>query len=379
MLACDIGVDISGCSTYLPEISRSENRQAAHRRDTMVISRTISREQLLEPVNKLPRERFAHLPTALEEAPRLREALGPEAPRLLIKRDDQTGLAFGGNKVRHLEFRLADIRARGADAITIMNAAVSNHARLHTALAARFGLSSHILKIPSKQDHPINGNQLLSRMMGAHIVEATSADPEVVNREYQEMLDRLKAEGRTIYDTVGDPFSTIAGTCAYLLGAVELLEQLDEIDAKPDHIFLVYGASAAGLVLAGKLLGEPYRVHAVNIGDAHDPVDYVLDFANRTAQHLGFDVEITPDDFDASTEYGAPGYAVPSNATMEAIRLAAQKEALIFDPVYTGKSFAAVIGEMRKGRIGPDDTVVFIHTGGTPNPFSYNEEILAAM
>jgi L-cysteate sulfo-lyase len=345
----------------------------------MTASRTIDRERLLEPVHRLPRERFADLPTPLEEAPRLREAVGPDAPRLLIKRDDQTGLAFGGNKVRHLEFRLADIRQRGADVLTIMNAAVSNHARLHTALAARFGLESHILKIPSAKDSPISGNQLLARMMGAHIVEASSSAPEVVEREYQEMLEKLTAEGRTIYDTVNDPFSTIAGACAYLIGAVELLEQLDEMDVKPDHIFIVYGASAAGLVLAGKLLGEPYRVHAVNIGDAHDPVDYVLDFANRTAQHLGFDVEITADDFDTSTEYGAPGYAVPSAKTMEAIRLAAQNEALIFDPVYTGKSFAAVIGEIRKGNIRRDETVVFIHTGGTPNTFSYPEEILSSL
>jgi 1-aminocyclopropane-1-carboxylate deaminase/D-cysteine desulfhydrase-like pyridoxal-dependent ACC family enzyme len=342
----------------------------------MAISRTISREALLDPVHKLPREKFAHLPTPLEEAPRLREALGPGAPRLFVKRDDQTGLAFGGNKVRHLEFRLAHIRARGADTITIMNAAVSNHARLHTALAAKYGLSSHILKLPSAKDDPVNGNLLLGRLMGAHVVDASSDDPEIANREYQEMLERLQAEGRTIYDTVSDPFSTIAGTCAYLIGTVELLDQLDQQGIKPTHIFLVSGASAAGLVLAGKLLGEPYRVHAVNIGDQVDPVNLVLDFANRTAEHLGFDVEITTDDFDTSTEYGKPGYAVPGDATFEAIRLAAQTEALIFDPVYTGKSFSAVIGEMRKGNITADDTVVFIHTGGTPNPFSYSDELL---
>lgn len=336
----------------------------------------LSRDELLKPVANLPRERFAHLPTPLEEAPRLRAALGPDAPRLLIKRDDQTGLAFGGNKVRHLEFRLADIRKRGATALTIMNPAVSNHARLHAALAARFGLSAHILRVPSEQDHPINGNQLLSHMMGARIVETSSNDPGVLQREYQELMDGLESEGHVVYDTLNDPFSTIAGTCAYLIGTVELLEQLDQLDAKPDHIVLVSGASAAGLVLAGKLLGESYRVHAVNIGDDVDPVNLVLDFANRTATHLGFVIEITADDFDASTEYGKPGYAQPSELTLEAISLAARNEALIFDPVYTGKSFAAVIGEMRKGAIKADETVVFIHTGGTPNPFSFSDDLV---
>ncbi|TVR74415.1 MAG: pyridoxal-phosphate dependent enzyme [Sphaerobacteraceae bacterium] len=342
----------------------------------MTTTLPLTRDQLLEPVHRLPRERFAHLPTPLEEAPRLREALGPQAPRIFIKREDQTGLAFGGNKVRHLEFRLADIWQRGATALTIMNPAVSNHARLHAALAAKFGLSAHILKVPSDQDAIVNGNLLLARMLGAEVIEPSSADPEVLHAEYRALKERLEGEGHVVYDTAEDPYSTIAGAFGFLIGAVEMLEQCERLGIKPDRIFLVYGASAAGLVLAGKLLGETYRVHAVNIGDHHDPYDYVLDFANRTSELLGYGIEVTRDDFDASAEYGAPGYAVPGDATMEAISLAARTEALIVDPVYTGKSLAALIGEMRKGKIGPDENVVFIHTGGTPNPFSYSEHLL---
>ena len=343
----------------------------------MTTTLPLTRDQLLEPVHRLPRERFAHLPTPLEEAPRLREALGPNAPRIFIKREDQTGLAFGGNKVRHLEFRLADIRQRGATALTIMNPAVSNHARLHAALAAKFGLSAHILKIPSDQDATVNGNLLLARMLGAEVIEPSSADPDVLHAEYRALKERLEEEGHVVYDTAEDPYSTIAGAFGFLIGAVEILEQSELLGIKPDRIFLVYGASAAGLVLAGKLLGETYRVHAVNIGDHHDPYDYVLDFANRTSELLGYGIEITRDDFDASAEYGAPGYAIPGDATIEAISLAARTEALIVDPVYTGKSLAALIGEMRKGAIGPDENVVFIHTGGTPNPFSYSEHLLS--
>ncbi len=342
----------------------------------MTTTLPLTRDQLLEPVHRLPRERFAHLPTPLEEAPRLREALGPDAPRIFIKREDQTGLAFGGNKVRHLEFRLADIRQRGATAMTIMNPAVSNHARLHAALAAKFGLSAHILKIPSDQDAIVNGNLLLARMLGAEVIEPSSADPDVLHAEYRALKERLEGEGHVVYDTAEDPYSTIAGAFGFLIGAVEMLEQFERLQIKPDRIFLVYGASAAGLVLAGKLLGEKYRVHAVNIGDHHDPYDYVLDFAMRTSELLGYGIEITRDDFDASAEYGSPGYAVPGDATIEAISLAARTEALIVDPVYTGKSLAALIGEIRKGKIGPDENVVFIHTGGTPNPFSYSEHLL---
>ena len=137
----------------------------------------ISREELLDRVNRLPRVPFAHLPTPLEEMPRLREALGPRAPRLLVKRDDLTGFALGGNKVRHLEYRLADIRAHGADTIIVANVAQSNHARLHAALAARFGLTTYILKIPSHKDTPVNGNLLLDHIVGARIVEAYPVDP----------------------------------------------------------------------------------------------------------------------------------------------------------------------------------------------------------
>lgn len=340
-------------------------------------SALIDREELMRVVDRLPRERMAHIPTALEEMPRLRETLGPGAPNLLVKRDDQTGLAFGGNKGRHLEFRLADIRAKGADTLLIENAAVSNHARIHSALAAKYGLDSYILKVPSDKDHPVNGNLLLDYLLGAHVVDASSDVPDVLERELNELTRRLEAEGRTVYSTISDPFSRIAGTIAYLVAAVELLEQLEQRDVVPDHIFLVSGAAAAGLTLAGKLLGERYHVHAVGIGDQSDPVTVVCEFANETAKLLDFNVTVTPEDFTAYTEYGEPGYAIAGERCLEAIRLAAQNEALLFDPVYTGKSFSVVVDKVRNGAFGAGESVVFIHTGGTPNLFSYSDELMA--
>ncbi|MFW6074838.1 MAG: pyridoxal-phosphate dependent enzyme [Chloroflexota bacterium] len=337
------------------------------------------RDGLLRAVSKLPRERVAHLPTALEEMPRLREALGADAPALLVKREDQTGLAFGGNKGRHLEFRLADIRKRGADTLVIQNHAVSNHARIHTALAAKYGLDSYILKIPSDKDDPVNGNLLLDHLLGAHIVESSSDDLAVLESELDEHIERLEAEGRTVYNTISDPYSTIAGTIAYLVAAVELLEQLDERGGALDHIVLSSGAAAAGLTLAGKLLGSSYRVHAVGVGDQADPAAMVCDFATRTAELLGFDITVTRDDFTAHTEYGSSGYAVADERCLEAIRLAARTEALIVDPVYTGKSFSALVDQVRNGAFDAGETVVFIHTGGTPNVFSYSDEIMASL
>lgn len=337
---------------------------------------TISRQDLLDRVGTLPRVRFAHLPTPLEEAPRLREALGPDAPRILIKRDDTTGLAFGGNKVRHLEFRMGDIRAKGADSLIVTNVAQSNHARLHTALAAKFGLTNYIIKIPSAKDDPVTGNLLLGKIMGAQVIEAPSDDPAAVTAELDTLIARLESEGHTVYDVPRDRFSKIAGTCGYLVGAVELLDQLDALETKVDHVFMAHGTSSAGLALAGKLLGEPYRVHPVSVGPSEaDAAAYVCTAANGAAELLGFDIRLTPEDIDTHGEYVGERYGVVTDTGLEAIHLTGTTEAIILDPVYTGKSMSALIDQIRKGAIGPDETVVYVHTGGLPIVFAYAGEI----
>ena len=346
----------------------------------VVETATITRQELLERVGTLPRVRFAHLPTALEEAPRLREALGPNAPRILIKRDDMTGLAFGGNKVRHLEFRMGDIRAKGADSLIVTNVAQSNHARLHTALAAKFGLTNYIIKIPSLKDEPVTGNLLLGHIMGAKIIEAPSADPEVVTAELDRLIERLESEGHTVYDVPRDRFSKIAGTCGYLVGAVELLDQLDEMDVRVDHVFMAHGTSSAGLALSGKLLGESYRVHPVSVGPTTEgAATYVCESANGVSELLGFETRLTPDDIDTHGQYVGERYGVTTEAGLEAIRLTGRTEALILDPVYTAKAMSGLIDQIRQGAIGPDETVVFVHTGGLPITFAYAEEIFTSL
>lgn len=340
----------------------------------------IDRAELLERVGKLPRVPIAHLPTPLEDAPRLCEALGPDAPRILIKRDDLTGLAFGGNKVRHLEFRMGDIQAKGADTLIVTNVAQSNHARLHTALAAKFGLTSYIIKIPSHKDEPVNGNLLLDHIMGAKIIEAPSADPAVIDRMLSDLVEQLESEGHTVYNVPRDSFSKIAGTCGYLLGAIELLEQLDQLGVRADHIYLASGASSAGLALAGKLLGASYRVHPVSVGGSRREIeDYVCGLANGAADLLGLDVRLTPEDVDIHDEYVGERYGIPTEAGLEALRLAGRTEGLILDPVYTAKAMSALIDHVRNGALGPDQTVVFVHTGGVPITYAYAEEILGSL
>lgn len=340
----------------------------------------LSPQALRDAVATLPRVRFAHLPTPLEELPRLREELGVDAPRLFVKRDDLTGLAFGGNKVRHMEFRLADIQQKGCDTIIVANVAQSNHARLHTALAARFGLTTYILKPPSHKDVPVNGNLLLDHLLGARIVEASSADPEVLDRELDELVARLEAEGHTVYNGPRDSFSKVAGTCGYLLAALELLDQLAALDAQVDHIFMAAGSSTAGLALAGKLIGAAYRVHPVSVGGSRAAIEaQVCGLANAVAEHFGFGVRLTAEDIAVHDEYVGERYGVPTAAGLEAMRLAGRREGLVLDPVYTAKAFSALIDQVRRGAIGRDETAVFVHSGGLPIVFAYNEEILASL
>lgn len=337
-------------------------------------------EALRETIGKLPRVRFAHLPTPLEEMVRLREALGEKSPRLFVKRDDLTGLAFGGNKVRHMEFRLADVLAKGCDTIIVANVAQSNHARLHTALAARFGLTTYILKLPSKKDNPPNGNLLLDHILGARIVEASSADPEVVDRELTELVAKLEGEGRKVYNAVTDTFSKVAGTCGYLLAAMELMDQLAALGTRVDHIFMAAGSSTAGFALANKLLGAGYQVHPVSVGGSKAEIEeQVCRLANGVAALLEIEERVGPTDFVAHDEYVGERYGVPTAAGLEAMALAGRREGLILDPVYTSKAFSGMIDQIRRGAIGPEETVVFVHSGGLPIVFAYSEEILEGM
>lgn len=340
----------------------------------------MSRQELLARVGTLPRVAIAALPTPLDEAPRLRAALGPDAPRIFIKRDDLTGLAFGGNKVRHLEFRLGDIRKKGADTLIVTNVAQSNHARLHTALAAKFGLTTYIIKIPSHKDAPVNGNLLLDRIMGARIIEAPSADQEVVERELDGLVAKLEVEGHVVYNVPRDRFSKLAGTCAYLLAAVEILEQIGARGAQAQHIFLAAGTSSAGLALAGKLLGAGYRVHPVSVSQPRAEIEAsVCGVANGVADLLGLDMRLTAEDVTVHDEYVGERYGVPTAAGLEALRLAGRTEGLILDPVYTAKALSALIDQVRHGALGRDDTVVFVHTGGQPITFAYAEDILQSV
>ena len=331
----------------------------------------LSPAEIRERIARLPRVSLAFTPTPLEEVPRLSEALG--GPRILIKRDDLTGFAFGGNKVRAMEFRLAHVKAHGYDAFVLVNIGQSNHARLHAAACARLGIKMVIVK-PGPKGERVTGNLLLDRMTGAEIVETGTTDSAELEQILDETLADLRRRGYTPYASTREPFSPIAGTIAFTEASIELLGQLAELGATCTRVFLVGGTSAAGLALGGKLLGASYRVHAVSVGGSKEALlKTELTLSNRVATEvLDLPALMTADDFAVFDEYVGSRYGDATPEVLEAIRLTARTEGIFLDPVYTGKAMSGLIGEIRKGNVGKDETVVFVHTGGTPIIFAYD-------
>jgi 1-aminocyclopropane-1-carboxylate deaminase/D-cysteine desulfhydrase-like pyridoxal-dependent ACC family enzyme len=329
--------------------------------------------EIRQRISRLPRIPFAFTPTPLEEMPRLRAALGPAAPRLLMKRDDLTGFAFGGNKVRALEFRMAHVLAHGYDAFVLVNIGQSNHARLHAAACTRLGLKMVIVK-PGAQQEAAQGNLLLDRMLGVEIVETGTTDPAALEQALDAVLADLRQRGHKPFASTREPFSELAGTIAYTEAAIELTEQLQAAGVERAEIFLVGGTSAAGLALGGKLLDSPYRVHLISVGGSAAALrERTVRLTARVAEILEIAPVITPDDFDVSDAYVGARYADVTPAVREAIRLVARTDAIFLDPVYTGKSMAGLLGEIRQGRLTAEQTAVFVHTGGLPIIFAYSE------
>jgi len=319
----------------------------------------------------MPRVPIAHLPTPLEEMPRLSEALG--GPRLFVKRDDQTGLATGGNKARKLEFLVADALEKGADTIITAGAVQSNHARQTAAAAARCGLRSCLVLSGQSPDR-WTGNLLLDELLGADIRWAGERDRAQVMKEVAEEMTRL---GRCPY-VIPVGGSNPVGTAGYVEAMVELMAQLAERDLQLDRIVFPTGSGGtqAGMMVGAKALGFAGQIEGVSVSPAKDVLKARLEeLVAEIAAFLGLDLSFASQDFIVHDDYLGEGYARMGPPEREAIRLAARTEGLLVDPVYTGRALAGLIDLIRRGVFGPDETVLFWHTGGAPALFAYADEL----
>ena len=328
----------------------------------------------------LPRVTIAHLPTPLEEMPRLSETLG--GPRLFVKRDDQTGLATGGNKARKLEFLLADALEKQADTIITSGAAQSNHARQTAAAAAAvtscdgngFGLRC-CLVLTGQSPSRWTGNLLLDELLGADIRWAGERDRTQVMEEVAEEMTRA---GRHPY-IIPLGGSNPVGAAGYVMAMEELMEQLEVRDLQLDRIVFPTGSGGtqAGMMVGAKVLGFAGRIEGISVSATKDMLKSRLEeLVAGTTASLGLDLSFASEDFIVHDDYLGEGYARMGPPEREAIRLAARTEGLLLDPVYTGRAMAGLIDLIKRGVFGPDETVLFWHTGGTAALFAYAEELL---
>jgi len=326
----------------------------------------------------LPRIRLAHLPTPLEEAPFLSAALG--GPRILIKRDDCTGLALGGNKTRKLEYLIADAQSKGASVVITCGSDRSNHCR-QTAAAARVAGMKCVLVLNSKTPGPpVQGNLLLDRMLGAQIRFVGS------EAERDSMMEQVASEFREHGEEpyiIANGGSDPIGAVGYVAAVFELMEQLDELGIDPSHLYTTSstsGGTHAGLAIGAAIAGATFHVQGIAIEGSEDEVrGVVLPLANATAAYLESDARLNPHDIRIDANYVGPGYAINTDACLDAMNLLARTQAILLDPVYTAKTMAGLIGHIREGLLGPSDTVVFLHSGGSPALFSDGAELLAAL
>jgi D-cysteine desulfhydrase family pyridoxal phosphate-dependent enzyme len=328
-----------------------------------------------------PRQRLATLPTPLHELPRLREALGGPAhcPRIVIKRDDLTGLAFGGNKARKLEYLVADVLAVGATRLITAGAAQSNHARMTVAAARLVGLDASLVLTTVDDAPPVQGNLLLDRIMGAdiHFVPSGTNEDEAMAT----LADTLRARGERPY-VIPVGGSNAIGTLGYVAATLELLGQMHEQGLAPAALYYANGSrgTQAGLVLGAQIFGAPYAVKGVAVSAGDDVKrQRAVRIANEAADLLGSSLRLTPEDLTNDDGQIGPGYGLSTPACLEAIALLARHEAIFLDPVYSAKAMAGLIGDIRAGQFAPTATVLFLHTGGTPALFAHAAALAAAI
>jgi L-cysteate sulfo-lyase len=332
-------------------------------------------EDLRNRAARLPRVGLAHLPTPLEDAPRFAREIGDV--RIFIKRDDCTGLLFGGNKVRHAEFLLADAIQQNCDVLVWGAGIQSNNCRVTAAACAKLGLECRLYLSRTTGPAEMQGNLLLDHLVGAKVELVDAAMGEDLNSLLAREADRLRSAGRRPY--VWHPPRTVPlATVSYVLAAAELVEDLRTIDETPAVVYVASsGSTGAGLSLGLRALGTDWPVRSIGyIRWSWDVPSTMADWANGAAEHLGLDVRLISTDIDYTGEQIGSDYGCLTSAGREAIRLMARSEAILLDPVYTARATAQLVANVREGRIAAGSTVVLMHTGGTPAVFAGGEAIL---
>ena len=333
-------------------------------------------------LSRFPRRRYTTGATPLEFLPNFTRALSPDGqgPNIWIKRDDMLGLFPGGNKTRKLEFLVADALAKGADTLITCGAPQSNHCRITLAAAVKEGLKCRFVieeRVPGSYNEDASGNHFMFRLMG---VEAMTVVPAGSNMAaaMQAVADELAAQGRKGYIIAGGGSNALGGL-GYVACAQELQQQFFEQGVQIDRVVVGSGSSGThGGLLAG-FLGNHINIPILGIGVSRDPADQeplVHKEAQAVADLLGLGLTIPREAVVSVGGFWQPKYSIPNAKMVEAVQLLARTEAILLDPVYTGKIMAGLIGLVRQGFFKPGENVLFLHTGGLPSLHAYESVVL---
>lgn len=327
---------------------------------------------------QFPRRRYTVGFTPLEYLANLSKALG--GPEIYMKRDDLLGLAGGGNKTRKLEFLLADAMKEGADILITCGAVQSNHCRLTLAAARKEGLDCHLVleeRVPGSYSKEASGNNFLFRLMGLkdeNITVVPGGSPMMETME--KVAENLKAQGRIPYIIPGGGSNAIGAT-GYVACAEEILAQSFDLGVNFDYIVTTSGSAGTHAGLAVGFFGNNSNIPVIGINISRkneNQVPLVTKLAKETAKHVGIKEEFPDEAIICFDDYFGAGYSRPTEGMIEAVQLVAQKEAILLDPVYSGKAFDGMLKLIEQGFFKKGQKICFLHTGGSPALFHYKDD-----
>ncbi len=325
---------------------------------------------------KFPRRRYTEGATPIEKAPRFSAALG--GPDIYIKRDDLLGLAGGGNKTRKLEFLVAEALEQGADTLMTCGAVQSNHCRLTLAAAVKEGLKCRLIleeRVAGSYHPDASGNNFLFRLLGVEKIRVVPGGSDMT-AEMQHAADELAGEGRKAYIIPGGGSNPVGAT-GYVACAEEILGQMFDRGLDFDRVVCASGSTGthAGLVTGFCGANSHIPVIGINVSRTREEQEpLVFDLVKRTAERLGVASDPPREAVVCFGDYVGPGYSLPTPEMAEAVKLLAKTEGILLDPVYTGKAMAGLIDLIRKGYIRKEETILFVHTGGSPALYAYMSE-----
>jgi L-cysteate sulfo-lyase len=382
---CQLNHPVPAPSTLIVSVNSEGFRQNVTALFFSIVRLIRTRKPTLSSINmqiaRFPRINLTNLPTPLQEMRRLTKKL--DGPRLLVKRDDLTGLAMGGNKTRKLEFIRADAKSKGADVIVTGAGLQSNWSTLTTAAAARCGMKTVICSAgPTDGYKPeeYGGNMLLQKILGAEIRVFPVPTVELYEKVLTEVADELKAKGNHPY-VANFAGSTPIGCLGYVQAMIELINQATSQDFDIDYVLTACGSrgTQAGLISGAKTMRSHIKVIGINVMSDQEEGTLIRRLVSETTKLLDQQLDLNSEDIIVLNDYAGESYGAIHKDAIDAITLVAQTEGIFLDPVYTGKAMAGLVDLVKRGHFNKNDTVVFLHTGGTPAIFPYKHPIKAIL